>query len=148
MIIRWLGAYRRGGESLAESFQWEFRQTGRKILAAERLQNRRSRMHNGATVGLLVPNRAVVRRFSGDVWSEQRNGHLRATRSQEGGSHSPWEAWVRPEYIGIIIRKPISGQGAVAIRDIAEKTGLPVLRLTRDGQLIPGERWVCREGAK
>ena len=129
MIVRWLGAFRRKG-TLEEALNWELTQAPSAV-AAERLINGKSEIRH-ARIGLLVKNSAVLRKFRSDIWSEYRNGKLVATR-REGYAHSRHtECWVQPVYIAVVIKGKVSDQALQACRN----TGLPLLRLTRDGRLV------------
>jgi len=67
MYIRWLGAFRKSG-NLHESLLWEMEHCHREV-AAEWLQSGHSLISH-ARVGLLLSNRAMIRRYRTDVWSE------------------------------------------------------------------------------
>ena len=131
MVIRWLGAFRKNG-SLVESLAWELNQTTVEALAAEKLHKGRSAIHH-ARIGLLVANRAVLRRYHSDVWSEYKdNGKLVPTRKQGKAYSYHSECFVRPDYKAIVIKGKITEQALQACRD----TGMTILRLTRDGRLV------------
>ena len=130
MVIRWLGAFRRKG-TLKEALAWELTQAPSAV-AAERLIRGKSAIHH-AKIGLLVKNSAILRKYRSDVWSEYReNGKLVATR-REGYAHSRHtECWVQPIYLAVVVKGKVSDQALQACRN----TGLPILRLTRDGRLV------------
>jgi len=106
MIVRWLGAFGKS-KSLHESLSWELSQSSVKELAAERLRGLESVIKH-ARVGLLVKSNAVIKSFSGDVYSvKNEDGTLKKKRSGKLGlkkSCVQRECWVKPEYIGIIIK--------------------------------------------
>lgn len=131
MVIRWLGAFRKQG-SLEDSLKWELTQAPSAV-AAERLINGKSAIHH-AKIGLLVKNAAILRKFRSDVWSEYRNGSgkLVKTRREGFANSKHTECWVQPVYLAIVIKGKVSDQALQACRN----TGLPMLRLTRDGRLI------------
>lgn len=135
MVIRWMGAFGKKG-SLESSLGWELAQASVRALSAEKLVGGRSKIKH-ARVGLLVKNRAILRKYRGDVWSIRRsNGVLVKTRNQDHvfGGHT--ECFVRPDYTGIVIKGTISAQALQACVRAAEKHNLPLLKLTRDGRLV------------
>ncbi len=130
MIIRWLGAFRKRG-SLEEALKWELTQAPSAV-AAERLIKGKSAIYH-AKIGLLVKNSALLRKYRSDVWSEyNENGKLVRTRREDGAHSCHTECWVQPHYLAIVIKGKVSDQALQACRN----TGLPILRLTRDGRLV------------
>lgn len=135
MVVRWMGAFGKKGR-LESSLGWELTQASVRALSAERLVGGRSKIRH-ARVGLLVKNRAILRRYRGDVWSIRRsNGVLIKTRDQDNvfGGHT--ECFVRPDYAGIVIKGTISAQALRACTEAAAEHNLPLLKLTRDGRLV------------
>ena len=131
VVIRWLGAFGKVG-TLKESLSWEVSQTDRTALAAEKLRKGKSAITH-ARVGLLVKNRAILRRYNSDVWSVyNKRGRLKATRGEGQTESTHTECFVRPDYAAIVVKGKITDQALQACRD----TGLELLRLTRDGRLI------------
>lgn len=136
MVIRWLGAFRKSG-SLADSLTWELTQQSVSALAAEKLVSGKSHIHH-ASVGLLVKNRAILRRYAADVWSKRRsNGKLVATRREtafDAGKQA--ECFVQPDFAAIVISGKISRSAQADCRTAAKTHNLNLLRLTRDGRLV------------
>ena len=131
MIVRWLGAFGRS-KDLESSLEWELTQTEKTAVSAERLIKGKSFISH-ASVGLLVKNRAILRKFYSDMYSKYRkNGKLCATRRQNEAQSRHTECYVRADYVAIVIKKQVSDD----IVEICKKTGLDVLRLTRDGRLV------------
>jgi hypothetical protein len=138
MIIRWLGAFRKSNSNgLLDSLVWETSQNDRTALAAERLVKGKSRIH-GSKIGLLVKNRSLLRKFSGDVWSEYDpdTGKLIKTRHEHSAYSSHTECFVRPDYCGIVVKRGARERATETARAFAQSHGLPLLRLTRDGRLV------------
>ena len=137
MVIRWVGAFRKCNScGLSESLYWELAQTEKKALSAERLAKGKSAIH--AKVGLLVKNNAVIRKFRSDVWSEYReNGVLAKTRKEGEAFSSHTECFVRPDYAGVIIKGKVTEKTEAACRQISERFGIALLKLTRDGRVVP-----------
>lgn len=136
MVIRWLGAFGKAG-SLAESIAWELTQESASALAAEKLVGGKSQIHH-ASVGLLVKNRAILRRYAADVWSRRRsNGKLVATRRETAfGVGKQAECFVLPDFAAIVISGKISHAALADCRTAAETHNINLLRLTREGRLV------------
>ena len=140
MIIRWLGAFG-SGPNLKEALEWELKDNSHKC--AERIFRGKDPEITYPIVGLLVKSTAIVRRWSGDVWSvRRRSGQmtLRATRKEdESSSHN--EYWVRPRYSGVVIKsrtladRPISQNALRIIKEFSMQHKLPVYRLSKNGRL-------------
>jgi len=142
MIVRWLGAFDYRA-SLRESITWELTQKVRPVVAAERLRRGKSYIHH-AKVGLLVANKAVVRRFTSDVWSVYRRGKLIPTRKQappQLARQNDWhaECFVRPLFIALVVKGKISNSAWDAVKWAARHHRLDILRLTRDRRLVKVE---------
>jgi len=141
MIIRWLGAFRKNRESrgLYSALCFEIKQIQRKHIAAEKLQHGRSFIQH-AKVGLLVKNSAVVKKYSGDVWSEYNsNGTLRKTRRPDIAISNHTEVFCRPEYLGVVLKSTKISQTALqAVSRFAAEYSCPVFYLN------PGTRRLDR----
>lgn len=138
MVIRWLGAYKKKSDrrySLSDSLDHEFGHRGGTVVCAEKIRRGQRSEIRHAHVGLVVHNRAVVRRFKGDVWSviDRYTGKRVKTRKPVD-THT--EVWCRPEYVAIIVDAKISRRAWRACRDAARRYGVPVLRLTKDGKVF------------
>lgn len=142
MIIRWLGCFAGKEYTLSQQLKYELSEApAHKALCAERLQkeyNFRPQVPERAKIGLLVKNRAVVRRFRSDVYSVRNtSGNLRCTREHsEYSTHT--EVWVLPAYCGIIVRKSwkaLSHDDQKTIREIASQHNLPIYVLCNGKQL-------------
>jgi len=111
---------------------------GSMILSAERLRHGQSHVHS-SLVGLLVKNKAVVRRYRTDVWTVQRGHALRPTRREWESYSCHTECLVRPQYAGIVVKSPsrrkISAQALQACMEIANRYNLPLLYLSKGGHL-------------
>ena len=133
MIVRWIGAYRNWKNSLSEAIDHELCVPIHRVRCAERLCRGRSNIR--AKVGLLVKNSAIIKRFRGDVWSEPiGNGKLKATRKQ---TFYPWhtECWVKPVYIGIVIKRHVKTQVWQTCVDACIRHNMPLFKLTKNGVL-------------
>ena len=140
MIIRWLGAYGRG-PSLLKSLEWEMKDRSHKC--AERVYKGKGPQVEHPLVGLLVKGSAVVRRWSGDVYSTpRRHGGvtLRRTRDEKSAVYHN-EYWVRPRYSAVVIKsrgcsgRTISQKALLDIYTFCESHKLPVYRINKDGSL-------------
>lgn len=138
MIIRWLGAFGKNG-SVSESIDYEMKPAVDLRCAEIVKKGARSRINRG--IGLLVKNRAVVRSFSSDVYSVRDGKRLRQTRSEGDAYSAHTEAWVRLEFIGIVVKSksqlnhPIPQKILLAVAQAADKHNLPVFRLRKNGTL-------------
>jgi len=133
MIVRWLGAYGKQG-ALNDSLCHELSLTPLSDpRCAEHIKGNKGFIAH-ASVGLLVANRATVKRFSGDVYSTRNeSGMLRKNRSERAATYAHSEVWVRPDYKAVVIK---SGHNfKKADWQVICNCGLPVLRLTNDGRL-------------
>ena len=101
MEIRWLGAFG-AASSLHEALNWELNQTEQKELAAEPITQKGSQIRN-PRIGLLVKSKAVIKKFNGDCFSIKESGRLVKTRNPRI-SDRHLEAWVRPEFAGIVTK--------------------------------------------
>lgn len=127
MVVRWLGAFRKRG-TLHESLAHELnRDPSEKVAADPRYRNKRV---NHARVGLIVHNRAIRRKFNGDVWSEYFNGTLNRTRAPQEVPESHGEAWVHPVYVAIAVNGKISKKSWKTVQWFSETYNLPIRRLT------------------
>lgn len=133
--IRWIGAFGHASD-LASSLEWELTQHDREV-AAEIVHGGQGTITH-ARIGLLVDKGAVIRAFPGDVWSVTREGgRLEATRQATGWHKNHTEAFCRPEYAAIVLKDhPARFRPSVlkAVKDAAEKHGLPVIMLARNGK--------------
>jgi len=134
VVIRWLGAFRKKAD-LQASLTWELTQTELSAVAAEKLVKGCSAIYH-ARIGLLVANRAILRRYSSDVWSTYRNGKLVPTRKEGKAWSEHTECFVRPIYKAIVVKGKITDQALQACLTISIAYKIPFLRLTRDGKLV------------
>lgn len=133
--IRWLGAFGRHGNFPA-ALKWELEDNTREV-AAEWFSGSPAVSPDveHCAVGLLVAKGAVMRCYSGDVWSvpSPSGERLVPTRpASEGQTHS--ECFCKPHYRAFVIRKPLDQLRPVIRRPLvsmARKHGLPVLWLRR-----------------
>lgn len=144
MHIRWLGAFRRPDSvtTLGDSLAWELGAMSPAPVCAETIVKGVSYVY-GARVGLLVKNRAIIRRFKGDVWSEVDGSTIRATRTQSCADSDHREAWVRQDYAAIVIttRHGLlpSTRAMEYISEASDKYGIEVLVLNNK-KLCPLDR--------
>ena len=142
MIIRWIGAFGKADTGLAGAITWELTQRDRKLLCAERLRRGRSVIRH-ARVGLLVKNRAVVRRYRSDVWSVPAgaDGSLLKKTRREGDAFSQHtECWVRPDYCALVVKGKVLPAAWQAVVDASRRHGIKLLYLTRDGRLVDADQ--------
>lgn len=137
MLIRWLGAFGKS-EGLESSLQYELAPAS--DLRCAEIIRKGNPSEIRAAVGLLVPNKALVRRYRSDVYAVRDGKRLRQTRPEGAAYSKHAEAWVRPDYIGIVIKsREQSGTLSPATWEIIRATAtdhdLPVYRLTRAGEL-------------
>lgn len=142
MIVRWLGCFAGKEYTLSQQLRHELSEVSpHKALCAERLQKEYEfapQVPSRAKIGLLVKNRAVVRRFRSDVYSVRNtSGCLKRTREHsEYSTHT--EVWVLPAYCGIIVRKSwksLPHNDQETIREAALKYSLPIYVLCNGKQL-------------
>ncbi len=133
--IRWIGAFGHSSD-LASSLEWELTQRDREV-AAEIVHGGQGTITH-ARIGLLVAKGAVIRSFPGDVWSVPgEGGRLSPTRQATGWHKRHTEAFCRPEYAAIVLKdNPARFKPSVlkTVKDAAEKHGIPVLMLARNGK--------------
>lgn len=140
MIVRWLGAFRKGTSPLQESLQWEIKNSKKSStgeFAAEILKKGISQV-NHSNIGLLVSNKAIVKRFNGDCWSEKaENGKLVKTRNPKEAKSSHLECWINPVYKGIVIKNysNIKATSRRVCYNVAKNNNLPVFSLSNNGKL-------------
>ena len=123
MLIRWLGAFAKGG-TLAESLHYERNRATTDEVAAEYVRKGVSEIQH-AKVGLLVSNKALVKKFNGDCFSVKEDGKLVKTRNPKNAGSQHIEAWVNPVYLGVVLKGEIS---KLAFQTIIN-AGLPVFIL-------------------
>lgn len=137
MVIRWLGAYGQFPGSVEEMLDFEF-SAQTKAVCAERLIKGKTGLPRRTRLGLLCKNSAVVRRFKEDVYSlRNEQGYLYKTRKDCGGFGTHTEVWVKPQYIGIVVRDKwasVSKETQQQVRCAAKKFGCPIFVLA-NGQL-------------
>ena len=135
MYVRWLGAFAHEF-TLSESIRFEYTRTSE--VACEHFRVK-SNIHK--SVGLLVDPKAIIKRWSGDVWSEYQGDKLVSTRKPwEAGKNSHHtECWANPKYTGIVVKgsfhdlsRNIRNELIKAVTDI----DVPVYELKK-GRLIP-----------
>lgn len=142
MIVRWLGCFAGKEYTLSQQLRYELSEVSpHKALCAERLQKEYEfapQVPERAKIGLLVKNKAVVRRFRSDVYSV-RNTSGNLYRTREESLHSTHtEVWVLPAYCGIIVRKSwkqLSHDDRRVIKEAALKYSLPIYVLCNGKQL-------------
>lgn len=122
MIVRWLGAFRKVG-SLSSSLEFEFSNT--REIACEYCSGFSAITH--ANVGLIVANRAMVKKFSGDVWSKDINGRLVPTRWSHASSSKHTECFCKPIFKAIVIKSKISAENMQILKDFSKKTHIPIV---------------------
>ena len=132
MFVRWLGAFRKGSSSLAESISFEI--SRKTESACERFRNKSQ--VRGARVGLLCDPEYVVKNFTGDCWSEYRkDGSLKKERNPRhaGAQSLHKESWVKPGcFRGIVLKVPLDNLKKNVQEDIRAATkqhNLPVYLL-------------------
>lgn len=151
MLIRWLQQFRGRGEyNLPSSLNWELSQRNRQV-AAENCnlpENGRNKARQdgivGITsifgqVGLVFKTKAVVQKYSGDVWSEiAENGKLYATRGPVK-THSEvfCHAGGYGNIAAIVCRTNVDYKTKCAVRSAAKKynVGLIWISVSRDGKI-------------
>lgn len=132
MIVRWLGAFGKGAD-LKSSLYWELAINHEEV-AAEPLHG--FYVKNGdldyassidhAKVGLILKRSSLIKKFNGDCWSIKQDHKLVKTRNPRASTaHN--EAWVRPDYVAIIIKGPISEGAFIIIEEMAAQFNLPIL---------------------
>lgn len=138
MLVRWLGAF--GKKSgIVESIDFEMTPASDLRCAEIIKKGQQSEINRG--VGLLVKNKALVRKFKSDVYSARVGKRLRQTRSEGDAWSKHAEAWVRPDYVGIVIKsksglnRAIRQKIMLAVYNAAIKHNLPVFRLRKNGTL-------------
>lgn len=129
MFVRWLGAFRHGTSSLAESIDFELARKNES--ACEQFRNKSQVWR--AKVGLLCKPEGIVKSFSGDCWSEySKDGSLKKTRNPRhaGAKSLHKESWVAAGYFsGIVIKVPLNNLKRNVQEEIiasAKKHNLPV----------------------
>jgi hypothetical protein len=130
VVIRWMGAFRKGGSTLHQSLSYELGDPCREV-AGEHILDDSKIAH--VKVGLLVHPSAVIRTFTGDCWSEPEDGILvkgRNPRTARWSHHR--EAFCLAKYTAIVIKVPLAEltkevRGAILFH--ARKSKLPVLHL-------------------
>lgn len=130
MFVRWLGAFRHGTSSLAESIDFELSRKNES--ACEQFKNKSQICR--AKVGLLCKPEGIVKSFSGDCWSEySKSGSLKKCRNPRHANSSHKESWVAAGYFsGIVIKVPLNNLKKNVQEDIitsAKKYNLPVYLL-------------------
>lgn len=127
MFVRWLGAFRKGSSSLAESIEFEI--SRKTESACERFRNKSQ--VRGARVGLLCDPEYVIKNFIGDYWSEYRkDGSLKKCRNPRHANSSHKESWVAAGcFRGIVLKVPLDNLKRNVQEDIraaAKQHSLPV----------------------
>jgi len=129
--VRWLGAFGKGS-SLLKSLHYEVARDSNGEVAAELLRDGKSQIRH-ARVGLLVSQKAVIRRFDCDVWSRPvgtKSVRLKANRTKAFSEHA--ECFCRPEYTGVVVKNYAGMKKDIkkGILWFAKKNNLPVYELT------------------
>lgn len=135
MIVRWMGAFRKGAGSLHEALGAELSGVLPEV-AAERISFCDDSYDFGAVnagIGLVIAKSAVIKEFKGDVWSERHPaGILEATRKPARTAHN--ELFCRPDYRAIIVRDwgylPRKTRSTVAY--YARRYHLPIVQVVYD----------------
>jgi len=131
MIIRWLGAYGKTEQGLIASLEFEFSRDYSDEVCAEYLTNSMPSAIKHSRVGILVKNSALIKKYSGDVWSvKDETGRLVETRKPVG-THT--EAWCFSDFIGVVVQTPIAKLDDV--RKFCKLHNLPLFKLTEGGNL-------------
>lgn len=132
MIVRWLGAFRKGAGNLHDSLLAELTGQVGFELAAEPLQHGKSFVPGN--VGLLAKRSALVKKFTGDVWSERHPaGNLEKTRRPAQAKSRHEEAWIRPDFAGIVVVDwgNLGGQTRKTVEYFAKRFEIPVFQLQK-----------------
>jgi hypothetical protein len=138
MLVRWLGAFRTQG-TISEAIDYEMGPSVALRCAELIKKGAASEIDRG--VGLLVRNSALVRKFRSDIYSVPDGRRLRQTQPEDDSYSSHTEAWVRPDYIGIVIKsrshlhRTIQQKTLLAVAQAATRHNLPVFRLRNNGTL-------------
>lgn len=130
MVVRWLLAYRgRGVYSIADCFKFEL-ETNTNEVAAEQLQNGTSTIPN-PTWGLVVSNKAVIKKFNGDCCSEyDQSGALIAGRNPRASKATYKEVWCLPQYVAVAVKSHATKAQKKLARAVAVSYGLPVVEVS------------------
>lgn len=147
IAVRWMGAFHRYG-SFAEALRWEFENS--REVAAEWFHGLVDATHSRvpSRVGLLVAKGAIIRAYNGDVWSYTPDGsqRLMVSRPSAHSSNDHTECFCRPEYRGIVIRRPLDSLRPEIRRPIiavARQRQLPVFWVHENGvqrRVLDGRR--------
>lgn len=138
MYIRWLGAFSGNNHtgsanSLLDSLSFELDRDAQQECCAEIIKKGVGSQISHARIGLLVDNKAVNRKFAGDVFSVKReDGKLQRTRKPIN-THT--EAWVNPFFTAIVVKGEVLSSTMAEVRTFAKEKGLKVLYLNRMGRL-------------
>ena len=103
-VVRWMGAFRKGENSLFKALNYEL-QSSAVEKCAEPFFAESAIKH--CRVGLQYGKESVVRTFKGDVWSEYEGTRLHKTR-KPNNTHA--EAWVCGTPKAIVVYNHISKQ--------------------------------------
>jgi len=125
VYVRWLGAFGRT-DGLHESIKYELDFHGE--VAVEKIIKESYIRH--ARVGLIVPNKAIVKVFSGDCWSVKVGDSLEKTRNPKTAKSSHIEAWANGGvFTGFIVKdmKHVKTIMLKTIRYWSERTSLRVV---------------------
>jgi hypothetical protein len=137
LMIRWLGAFRHHSSNLNQSMIYELNRSLSDEVAAEIIGNDGSKIHK-AKVGLLLSREAVKKTFNGDCWSEyvEETGKLHKTRNPRSANSDHREAWVLPQYVGIVVRgSDMPRRITRTLKWVSKEYNLPIYRLNKKGEL-------------
>jgi len=137
LIIRWLGAFGITSNTLAESLKWEFTQSVCTGLCAEHVKKGNKSLIPCSRVGLLTTNSAILRKYKGDVYSYYKKGVLVKSRSERAANSLHNEVWVKPNWVGIVVKNKISKTAWQAVKNTSCLYEVPVFILTKKGKLLP-----------
>lgn len=141
MIIRWLGAFRGGSNSLKDSLSFEMNRVDE--VAGEKLQKGKS-LISQSKVGLLISPEAVTKRFNGDCYSSYaEDGRLVKGRNPKHTSSRHKEVFATPIFTAIVIKGRTETEGFLnlskeareAILKTSKQYNLPIYEL-RFGKLV------------
>jgi len=139
MIVRWLQAYQKF--PLYDCLKREFGIGGNdnpmpRIVAAEKFGLEKGPELRPPAVGLLVPNKYLVRKYRTDIYSVptgKKGDWLKPTRLWQEEHKNWWckyrEVFVRPVFIGIIVKKKLNNEDMDVVRYFKDKIRVPVWNL-------------------
>ena len=129
MFVRWMGAFGKKG-SLYSSLNWELLNCSKEV-ACEHLSKGKSSIHQ-SKVGLIIPKSAILKMYSGDVWSEYKGDKLVPTRHIRNYTHKQYhECFAKPlgtiKGLKIIVQGKILNKTLRQVKNLAKKYNLEVV---------------------